>query len=143
MRKSFRYSHYHRFLRVSAVVLAAVLVFESGLFSRATIPLAQKANDYLANVVGISASVQPTELNKYTAALTQKEQELNAREAALREREISIGLSVKDTANTQNDTTIYILTSILFILLILILLNYILDYLRYREEKRVQTTKTV
>ena len=142
MRKSLRYSHYHRFLRVSAVVFAAVLMFESGLFSRATVPLAQKTNNYLANVVGISAAVEPTELNKYTAALTRKEQELNAREAALREREVSVGLAADGETGTKNDTVIYILTSILFILLILILLNYLLDYLRYRENKTVET-KTV
>ncbi|MCA9358202.1 hypothetical protein KC902_02990 [Candidatus Kaiserbacteria bacterium] len=128
---------YHRVLRVTAVVFALVLLFESGLVSESTERLALQTNMYLANAVGMYASVAPTELNTYTAELTKRERELDNREAALREREIAIGLSADDAPNT--DTATYVLASILFILLVLILLNYILDYLRAREAEEMQT----
>ena len=121
---------YHRLLRVSAVVVTLVLVFQSGLISDTTARVYRGTEVYLANSIGISASVEPTELNMYTAALTEKEKELAAREAALREREIAVDLNT----NTGEQNTTYILASILFILLVLILLNYTLDYLRAREE---------
>jgi hypothetical protein len=90
----------------------------------------------MANAIGMSASVQPTELNELTAGITQRQQELDAREAALSEREISVGLSTSGSAG--NDTAIYVLSSILFILLVLILLNYVLDYLRTKERQDFQ-----
>lgn len=129
---SMKDSLYHSFLRIAAVVCAVVLVFESGLLSETTAELSQNTHAYLANAIGMSASVQPTELNKYTAELTAKERELAEREAALKEREIAVGLS---TDGGSNDTATYILASVLFILLVLILLNYILDYMRAREEE--------
>lgn len=128
---------YHRVLRVTAVVFALVLLFESGLVSESTERLALQTNMYLANAVGMYASVAPTELNTYTAELTKRERELDNREAALREREIAIGLSTDSAPRT--DTTTYVLASILFILLVLILLNYVLDYLRAREAEEMQT----
>ena len=87
----------------------------------------------MANAVGMSVGVKPTELNTYTAALTQKERELEAREAALRDREISVNLSTD--SNRETDTSTYVLASILFILLVLILLNYSLDYIRAKENQ--------
>jgi hypothetical protein len=119
-----------------AVIFAIVLVFESGLLSNSTVKISRETEVYLANVIGMSASVQPTELNQYTAALTEKERELENREASLKEREISINLS-NEVEN--NKKTTYILASILFILLILILLNYTLDYLRTRESQNLKT----
>ena len=127
---------YHRVLRVATVVMAIALVFESGIIDDSTEYLTHNAHSYLANSIGMSASVQPTELNQLTAELTQKQRELEDREAALREREISVEIS-SDTASS--DTATYVLASILFILLVLILLNYVLDYLRAKERDELQT----
>lgn len=113
-----------------------MLVFESGLLSQATASLSQQTHLYLANAIGMSASVQPTELNQYTAQLNAIEQDLAAREAALREREIMVELSGGPMGTA---TATYVLASILFILLVLILLNYTLDYLRARDEEFVKT----
>jgi hypothetical protein len=135
--KHYQDTNYHRILRVAAVVCAVVLVFESGLIHSSTKNIAIQTHLYLANVIGMSASVQPTELNQITAELTRKEKELLDREATLKEREIAVDLS---STGTDSDTTTYILASILFILLVLIILNYTLDYLRLRES---QNTKTV
>jgi len=133
------HTNYHRFLRVSSLVCAVALLFESGLLNESTAAISQNTHSYLANVIGMSASVQPTELNLYTAELTAKERELEAREAALNEREIKVGLSSTETMPRNNDTATYILASVLFILLVLILLNYVLDYLRAREDRLTQT----
>jgi hypothetical protein len=122
-------SMYHSLLRVAALVCALVLVFESGLLHDSTRMMASQTHLYLANAIGMTASVQPTELNQITAELTRKENELAAREAALREREISVDI----VAGGGTDNTTYVLASILFILLVLIILNYTLDYLRLRE----------
>tara|TARA_B100000508_G_scaffold62756_1_gene49219 strand:+ start:4031 stop:4444 length:414 start_codon:yes stop_codon:yes gene_type:complete len=124
-------SNYHKLLRIAAVVCAVVLVFESGLINDSTSRISQGTHAYLANAIGVGASVKPTELSQYTAALTQKERELQAREAALLEREISVDLN--EGGSAANDTVVYLLASILFILLVLILLNYVLDYLRSKE----------
>jgi hypothetical protein len=131
-------SLYHSVLRVSVLVCAIALVFESGILSESTAVLSQNTHSYLANAVGMSVGVAPTELNQYTAQLTQKERELSAREAALSEREIAVSLSAAPGANGNQRAT-YILAGILFILLVLILLNYTLDYLRLKESQQAQT----
>lgn len=122
-------------LRVSALVCALVLVFESGLISESTAQLSRGTSSYLANAIGVGASVQPTELNMLTAELTERERDLDIREAALAEREIEVNLSREAGSG---DTATYLLASILFILLVLILLNYVLDYLRLKEQTRPQ-----
>lgn len=128
-------SLYHRILRVSAVVVALVLVFQSGLISDTTAQLSQTTELYLANAVGMSAKVESTNLNEMTAQLTAQKTLLDQREAALREREIDIQFGGGGT-----DYSTYVLASILFILLVLILLNYALDYFRYRDEKILKAT---
>lgn len=114
-----------------------MLVFDSGLISDSTARLSNGTQNYLASVVGMSASVEPNELNMYTAQLTAREKELNEREAALRELEIGL-----NEGGTANDYSTYVLASILFILLVLILLNYILDYIRSREALHQEVQQT-
>lgn len=125
---------YHRVLRVASVVIAFVLVFQSGLFSDTTAQLSHTTESYLANAIGMNAKVEPTELNEMTAQLTAQKTLLDQREAGLREREIQIEFGGRDSSYTT-----YVLASILFILLVLILLNYALDYIRYRDSKGPQT----
>lgn len=129
---------YHRVLRVSAVVCAFVLLFESGLVSPVTKQLSLETHQYLANAVGVGAAVEPTELNSLTSELTQQKLALQAREQAITEREIQIGLTAGESPN---QTSTYVLSGVLFILLVLIILNYTLDYLRARDAqlKQIQT----
>ena len=129
-----KHTLYHSFLRISSVVFALLLLFESGLINDSTRIIAVNTHHYLANVIGASATVTPTELNQVTAALTTQRTELDAREAALKEREIQVNLA---TNGNSNDTATYVLASILFVLLVLILLNYTLDYLRMKDNERV------
>ncbi|MEN9920295.1 MAG: hypothetical protein RL538_188 [Candidatus Parcubacteria bacterium] len=130
---------YHRVLRVSALVCAFVLLFESGLVHESTVLMSQNTHQYLANAVGVGASIEPTELNSLTAELTAQKLALQQRESAIAEREIDIGLAQGES----KDTTIYILSGILFVLLVLIVLNYTLDYLRYKEQKQLRLTEAV
>lgn len=126
------HTHYHRLLRISAVVVAVVLVFKSGLLSESTARLTLQTEQYLATAVGVRVGVEPTELNQITAALTEREQQLAAREAELREREIAVNLN---EGGATADSGTYILSAILFILLVLIILNYVLDLLRVRKDE--------
>jgi hypothetical protein len=82
-------------------------------------------------VIGINASVAPTELNTLTAQLTQREQEL-------REREIAVQLK-EESPSESTDMSTYILSILLFILLVLIVLNYALDYIRTKQSQYEQT----
>jgi hypothetical protein len=117
-----------------AMLAALILVFDSGLLSPVTSQLSDETSVYLASVVGVGASVAPTELNTITAALTEREQELAEREAVLTERELAVGLNSGDRQASQ-DLSTYILSLLLFIILVLIILNYALDYARARELK--------
>jgi hypothetical protein len=133
-------SPYHSFLRISLVVFAVILLFDSGIIDDSTRHLSSGAQTYLSATVGVGASVKPTELNQLTAELTSRQRELDAREAALREREIEV--SIDDGGALGGNYSTYVLASILFILLLLILLNYILDYLRLKELQQLNE-KTV
>lgn len=132
-------SMYHRVLRVAAVVTALVLLFESGLVHQSTAYLALNTHYYLAQAVGMSVGVEPNELNSLTAELTKQQRDLAAREAAISEREIEIGLAA---GQNPNETFTYVLASILFILLVLIVLNYTLDYIRAKQLRELNP-KTV
>lgn len=129
-----RHSRYHKFLRVSGVTLALVLLFDSGILA----PVSQQLSDntvlYLANAVGVSLGVPENELNVITAELTRRETELTKREADLAAREID----ARDFGqNTGVNYSTYILATILFVLTVLMVLNYVLDFTRARKAKKV------
>lgn len=134
-----RYSCYHSLLRIFALTLSFVLLFESGLLSPATKQLADNAGIYVANVIGVNAGVMPTEINTITAALTEQQRTLDAREAALSEREIKVTLgNTSEIAGSAFST--FILSVILFILLVLIVTNYVLDYLRSPANRKSEAS---
>jgi hypothetical protein len=122
---------YHKILRISSVVMALVLLFQGGLMSETTARMAAGTQSYMANSVGVFVGVAPTELNQLTAEVTAQKLALDAREQALAEREIAVGLNNGGEMNQL--TTTYILSGVLFILIVLILMNYVLDFMRARE----------
>jgi len=126
------FTMYHKLLRISSVVLAVALVFQSGLLSNTTAIMATQTQSYLANSVGVFVGVQPTELNTITAGLTEQKLALDARENELRQREIAVGI---DQGGATRDVTTFVMGLVLFIVVLLLVLNYALDYLRYRENK--------
>lgn len=123
-------TRYHKFLRVGAVLVTGVLIFDGGFIAPVTKQLSDTTYQYLAGAgASVTAEVAPTEYNKITAELTKREQELSAREASLEEREIAArGFGSSGTV----DYSTYILSIILFILTVLILLNYAMDWTRVR-----------
>lgn len=125
-------SIYHSFLRVTTLVIATVLVFESGMMGSVAKNIVDVSGQQLVGMVGMSASIAPNDLNVITAKLTEKEQQLALREAALTEREIAVSVG---GGSTQEGKATFLLATVLFILLLLIILNYILDYLRSKERE--------
>jgi hypothetical protein len=134
-----QHSTYHRVLRVSAVICAFILLFQTGLVFKPTQQLSQHTQNYLANAIGMSASVEPTELNSLTAELTAQKLALSARESAVAEREIAVNLA----QGGPDQRATYVMAAILFILLLLIILNYVLDYLRSRNRLTSNELQTV
>lgn len=123
-------SRYHRFLRVSVLVALFALVFDGGFIFPVTKQLSQNTYMYLGSVgSSMSAVVPPNEINTLTAQITEQQRNLDAREAALREREISA--RSYDTGGTDYST--YIISIILFILTVLMVLNYAMDWARIRK----------
>lgn len=127
---------YHKILRISSVVMALVLLFQAGLLSETTARMAYGTQVYMANSVGVFVGVAPTELNQLTAEITAQKLALDAREQALAEREIEVGLEGGSSMNQL--TTTYILSGVLFILIVLILINYVLDFIRARDMVRIE-----
>lgn len=129
MTQSLEKTLYHSMLRVAVCVVALVLIFDSGLLSKATVELSDNTQVYLANAVGVKAAVAPTEVNQLTARITELEGEL------AKERQIDV--KVGSGADNGFDKSTFILSSILFILLVLIVINFTLDYLRFRGVRGV------
>lgn len=128
---------YHRILRISLLVVASVLVFDAGLFTPLTKEFSDATILYITASVGagMSVSIPPNELNTITAELTAKERALDEREAELKEREIA----TRNFGDSESvDYSTYILSTILFILTVLIVLNYALDWARARDRKYEQ-----
>ncbi len=124
---------YRSFLRISALVAAIVLVFDSGV----AFPITKKLSDdtivYLANVgagVGATATVPVNEYNELSAQIAKEQQRLSALDEELRAREIA-ARSYEDESHTDYST--YIMSVILFILTVLLILNYAMDWARVRQ----------
>ncbi len=135
MKKPLAHSTYHSVLRIAVLVFAIVLVFDSGLLLKNTKILSTSTQQYLANAVGVYVGVAPTEVNQLTARITELEGELDAKERL-------IAVNLADNKNAPIDKSTLILSIIVFILLVLIIINYILDYLRMRQIKPLQNQNT-
>ncbi len=126
-----RVSIYHRFLRVSLLVMTAVLIFDSGILFPVTKQLSDTTIVYLANVgSSVGASVSPNEINSLSAQIAEQQKNLDLREAELNEREIS---ARSFGSESEMDYSIYIISAILFIIIVLLMINYVLDFKRVRR----------
>ncbi len=127
MNQKLEHSLYHSFLRITLAVFAFILLFDSGLLFSPTAELSAIAQYHVANAVGVSAGIAPNELNQLTSRITELETELEAKERL-------IAVNVQSSKNSGSfDTSTFFLSVILFILLVLIVMNYVLDYLRGRK----------
>ena len=124
---------YRSVLRIGLLVVTSVLLFDGGFLNPITKQLSNDTISYLANVgTGVFASVPQTEINTLSAQLRQQQDALNEREAVLEEREIAS----RSYGNSQGpDYSIYILSAILFILTVLIVLNFAMDWARVKAQR--------
>lgn len=130
-------SIYHRFLRVSLLVMTAVLVFDSGAVIPGTKQLSDNTIVYLASVgSSVGASVSPNEINSLSAQIAEQQRQLNLREAELNEREIKARAFGSESGT---DYSIYIISAILFIIIVLLMINYVLDFRRVRRYRYENT----
>lgn len=134
MNHSLEKTLYHSFLRVAVVVMAFVLVFDSGILIKSTAKLSDFTQVHLANVVGVTVGVAPTEVNQLTARITELETEVAAKERL-------IAVNLKNNSDSGIDRSTFVLSATLFILLVLILLNYVLDYRRSRNNVAIYESK--
>jgi hypothetical protein len=124
-------SRYHRFLRVSLVIVALLLVFDSGVLFPITKVLSDNTLQYLGSVgTGVFASVPQNEINTLTAQISERERALDARESQLQEREIA---ARRYETTSGPDYSTYIISFILFILSVLMVLNYAMDWTRVKQ----------
>lgn len=121
-------SLYHKLLRTSALSLALTLLFVSGVLLPVTRQLSENTGAYLATVVGINASVLPNEVNTLSAKLVERDNELTQRE---------IAINLKESKQEMGDITTLIMSALLFLLLVLMILNYVLDFVRSRKMAKI------
>jgi len=122
---------YHQLLRISALTLAFVLLFVSGIISPITKELSKGAGTYIATAIGMNAAVLPTDVNTLSAQLQQRDQELTQRE---------IAVSLRESEPSKSDMATYVMSILLFILLVLIVLNYVLDFMRVHSKQETVTS---
>jgi hypothetical protein len=112
-------------------VIALALVFDSGLLFNQTSDMSNEVGRHVASVVGVAVGVPQNEVNLLTSRITELEQEL-----AARERIIAVSVDRADGRERPIDTSTLVLSTILFILLTLIVINYYLDYRRSQSANR-------
>lgn len=133
-----RGSFYHQFLRSTSLLLAMVLLFDSGLLYPVTKEFSDSAENYLANVISVGASVAPNDLNVITAELTKQKAALDEREQTLAEKERAIEVGLNQKSGSDLNLSTYILSVLLFVIIVLISLNYALDYVRYEHLRNLK-----
>lgn len=117
---------------IIALMLLSVATLEmhERTFSRASV----SAYEHLANVAAMSASVERNPYNTLAMELSAKEGELLAREEELREREALLERKIDDVARSNKQLTLFVLSGVTLLLLLLIFLNFYFDI--KREESR-------
>lgn len=124
-------SRYHKFLRTSLIIVLGVLLFDGGFIFPVTKQLSRVTTTYLASVgAEMYVSVPENEFNTLTAQISEQQKLLDAREKAIQEREIA---SRPFGADSQTNYSTFILSAILFVLTVLIVINYIMDWVRVRK----------
>ncbi len=124
-------SRYHKFLRVSLLVTACALVFDSGAFFPVTREFSNTTVSYIASVGSqVLANVPQNEINVLSGQIAEQQRVLDLREAELNEREIA---SRSFITKTESDYSTYIISTILFIITVLLVLNYAMDWARVRK----------
>lgn len=121
-----RYSIYHSVLRISVLVFAILLVFDSGLVSPQSNVLSISTQQYLANTISSQVGTVSVKNDEHIAIITKTDEMVSGKGNFT-----TISLS-EDIPQVMNKSTL-ILSSIVFTLLLLILINYVVDCIRTRK----------
>lgn len=108
-----------------SVIACAILFVALSLYGNLSLG-PKEFTRQLGAAVGASAGVLPNEYNTLAQSLLKKEAEVNQREAALAEREAA----VMRQGNEKDTKLVFVVLSVGVLLLILILLNFYLDWRR-------------
>lgn len=101
-------SIYHKLLRVSSLLFAFLLIFSSGLVSPLTSQLTENSAKYAANLVNANSSL------------------VDSQNEPILTQESVVG-------EGSNETYTYLFAVILFVILLLMLLNYSLHFIGKKE----------
>lgn len=122
---------YRSFLRIGILVSLITLLFDGGFVVPITKQFSNNAFLYLGSVgSSVLARVEPNEINTLSAQIADRQRELDAREALLRGREIETRDFGQGNAT---DYSTYIITAVLFLLTVLLVLNFAMDFARIRS----------
>lgn len=108
-----------------SVLGCAILFVALSLYGNVSLGTKEFARE-MGAAVGASASVPPNEYNTLAQALLKKEAEVNQKEAALAVREAE----VLQQGNGKDTTLVFLVLFVGILLLILILINFYLDWKR-------------
>ena len=124
-------------MQYGALVAAVVIVAQLGLGDISYKQIAISAYQNLANVSSISVGVPPTEINLLAQQFDQKQKELTAREEALLEREKDLDEKYQESIEANRRLTLYVLSGVTILLLLLIFMNFYYDVKREEERERL------
>ena len=126
-----------RKIALQYTLLVALVVVTSSLGIGATFKeLAVSAYQNLANVSSLSAAVPPTEINMLAQQFDQKQKELTEREKQLLIREQDLDEKYQESIAANRRLTIYVLSGVTMVLLLLIFLNFYFDVKREEEREK-------
>lgn len=115
---------------IAGVVLVSQLAINDISFGK----LATNAYENLANVASMSASIPPNDFNILAAEFSKKENELTQREQDLLAREAGLDAKYQEQIAANKRLTLYVLGGMTLLLVMLIFLNFYFDI--KREEAR-------
>ncbi len=118
----------------TAIIAGVILVTQLGVHDITFGKLATNAYENLANVASMSASIPPNDFNVLAAQFTNKENELTQREQDLLAREASLDAKYQEQIASNKRLTLYVLGAMTLLLVLLIFLNFYFDI--KREEAR-------
>lgn len=118
-----------------AIVAPAVLVGLLLLGSTTFGSVAERAYENIASAVGMTLEVPKNEFNSLASALEERDAQLDEREQAIEARDRAIREIVLEENAKRNKLTIIVLTAITFLLLLLIGVNFYIDFRRGQKEK--------
>ncbi len=117
------------------VVALSLGIFVLGLVSAQVSAFPNRIDRQLALVTGINAAVAPNPINTLADQLSQKEQTLTEREQALQQQESSLRTMLQDEMAKERQTLLWEVSVAIGVLLVLIGINYYLDFLRRNGEE--------